>query len=539
MSAEALTRGVLREILGIVGESATIPPGPSVPLDALTTHETLASIGDAQRRILFAYLTIAARIAPKLEPFRQRAAERLRIDAEFVELTSAQFGHVTAKPGRVADVFLSPSPGLVDAVARCVEDWRRMSVPLLQKPLPGLRPASYEHPEDRIALDALRALPLFDRIVETIVDHKARELEWQLTASNVEVTPRSMPDLHRLLRHVCRVLDVADIPAFFIEPGPPNAYTVGAQRPLVVISDALLSRLNTTELLFVLGHEVGHIKSGHVKYTTIAHILGNLANAGAWLAGEIASLVAKSTILPALNFWSRRAEYTCDRAGLLACQYIDAAISTHAKLAGLPYSHFGRFSAREFLEQGERFRRIYDESEMARLSTTLAMAGRTHPLAVDRALALRDWTGTGEYDDLLEASEQQRAHLSRMLGNDFLALSLVGNVAMMLAAWSVRELRVPQSSADVETRRMVKLGRRPRDPVLDSIFRVDALLSRGKPGELSLSLEVLHLRAEQPARSRVELSANLPWQDLPKACREAFIQTSSRELRSRMYDRED
>lgn len=536
MSADAVTRGVVNEAVALAGESATLPPGPAIPLDGLTDATALASISVAQRLVLFGYVTVAARIAPGLEPLRRRAADRLQIPPEYVRLTSERFANVRAKPGRVADVFLAPSPGLVDAVARCVDDWRRLSVPLPQKILRELRPATYEHPEDRIALDALRALPMFDRIVGTIVDHKARELEWQLMASNVEVTSASMPDLHRLLVHVCRVLDVAEVPAFFIEPGPPNAYTVGSERPLIVISDALLGRLTVDELLFVLGHEVGHIKSGHVVYTTIAHVLGNLANAGAWLAGEIASLVAKSTILPALNFWSRRAEYTCDRAGLLACQNLDAAVTTHAKLAGLPFSYFGRFSASEFLAQAERFDGIFHESGVARLSTTLAVAGRTHPFAVDRALALRNWMRSGEYDDLRDASDEQRAHLSKLLGNDLLALSLVGTVATMLAEWSVKELRANPTLAPAETRRMVKLGRRPSDSALDTIFRVDAILARAK-GELGLALEVIHLRDGQPARSRLEMSTAMPWHDLPKGCRDAFIETSARELRSRMYDR--
>ena len=78
----------------------------------------------------------------------------------------------------------------------------------------------------------------------------------------------------------------------------------------------MLEMLDDEELRSVLGHELGHIMSGHPTYTTIAIIL-------LYFGVSNLPFLAAVAILPfqlALLEWYRKSEFSADRAGLLAVQ---------------------------------------------------------------------------------------------------------------------------------------------------------------------------------------------------------------------------
>ncbi|MAF94141.1 MAG: hypothetical protein CMM60_00010 [Rhodospirillaceae bacterium] len=118
------------------------------------------------------------------------------------------------------------------------------------------------------------------------------------------------------------------LPELFIVDDPKvNAFTMGFYRyGFIVISSSLASSFNPTQLMFVIGHELGHIKRYH---TTWLNLLG---------PGKAGS--AKFFFAPVLkvifNVWSVKAEYTADQAGLIACRNIDDAVSSLLKIAGGP-----------------------------------------------------------------------------------------------------------------------------------------------------------------------------------------------------------
>ena len=49
-----------------------------------------------------------------------------------------------------------------------------------------------------------------------------------------------------------------------------NAYTVGINKPIIVIDSGLVELLDDEEeMRFLLGHELGHALSGHAVYQTL------------------------------------------------------------------------------------------------------------------------------------------------------------------------------------------------------------------------------------------------------------------------------
>ena len=108
---------------------------------------------------------------------------------------------------------------------------------------------------------------------------------------------------------------------------------IGKDRPFIVLTTGLVNLHDEEELRFVVGHELGHILSGHAVYRTMLLILIQLAARIAWM--PIGYLGLRG-IIWGLEEWFRKSELSCDRAGLLAGQDVDAARRALMKLAGGP-----------------------------------------------------------------------------------------------------------------------------------------------------------------------------------------------------------
>ena len=130
-----------------------------------------------------------------------------------------------------------------------------------------------------------------------------------------------------ILRKACDLLDSPMVPALYIAPGEINAFTAGVKKPLILLYSGAIDCLTPEELLFVIAHEVGHIKSGHVLYYQIAEfipIIGEIVGAATFGLGEIFGAGLQLALLR----WKRMSEYTADRAGLLACKDAEVALRT-------------------------------------------------------------------------------------------------------------------------------------------------------------------------------------------------------------------
>ncbi len=271
------------------------------------------------------------------------------------------------------------------------------------QPLPGISSRAWEHPADRGALVALRKLRGFDTVLKAIsglVNERATRLLFLGTA--VRVDERQFPSLHFLLRDAARVLDAPEIPEMFVQSNPVlNAYTIGLDKPIIVVSSAMVDLLSEDELRFVVGHELGHALSGHAVYRTLLERLLNLT--GVLNSVPLGSLGIRA-IVAALYEWSRKSELSADRAGLLATQDPAAAIRTHMQLAsgGL----LGDLDLATFMAQGQEYLEAGDlRDSVLRL---MLVEKTTHPFAVVRAAELRRWVDSGEYAAILGGAYPRR-----------------------------------------------------------------------------------------------------------------------------------
>ena len=268
---------------------------------------------------------------------------------------------------------------------------------------PGLSPRAYEHPADRSALVALRRLQGFDTALKVLSGaFRERSLRLIYLASAVRVGEAQFRDLHDIVRDTAATLDLVEVPeVFVVQDARVNAMTIGIDRPWIVVTTGALDLFDVEELRFVIGHECGHVLSGHAVYRTMLLQLLSLASRVAWV--PVAGWGLRAVVF-ALEEWYRSAELSGDRAGLLAVQDVDAALRAHMKTAGGSRLH--EMDAGAFLTQSDD----YAGTTRARdsIAKLLNLMGRSHPFAVTRAGALRDWVVSGDYNRILAGEYPSR-----------------------------------------------------------------------------------------------------------------------------------
>lgn len=275
----------------------------------------------------------------------------------------------------------------------------RHTGPMTEKsptPLVGISSRAWEHPADRGALVALRKLRGFDELLKRLSGLLSeRGVRMLLLGSAVRVTDRNYSRVQRLYREAADALDLAELPELYVKADPVmNAMAIGMERPIIVLNSSLVEAMDDDELRFVLGHELGHVASGHAVYRTLLAVL--LILSSTLFVIPLGALGARA-VIAALMEWSRKAELSADRAGLLAVQDRDAALRAHMKLAG-----GGRLEDLDpdaFLEQAEEYNAHDDLRDL--LLRVLMVEGQSHPFAVVRAGELHRWVSSGAYESIL------------------------------------------------------------------------------------------------------------------------------------------
>jgi Zn-dependent protease with chaperone function len=283
-----------------------------------------------------------------------------------------------------------------------------------RKVLTQIAPIAWEHPADRAALNTLRAIPGFDELVRKIMGVIGeRGVRHLFTANAVRVGPRQRPKLDKLYTDVLATMDWSERPELFVSQTPiANAMAVGFDKPFIVVNSGALELLDTDERRVILGHELGHVMSGHATYTTIALLILRAGFSSIPGLGLIALPVQL-----ALLEWYRKAELSSDRAGLLATQDPLASMRLFLKLAG-GSSKDDETSLDEFLVQAREY-----ETGGNAFDTVLKflnVAFQSHPFATVRASELPRWIETGAYDRILGGEYPRRgAADQRPLTDDY------------------------------------------------------------------------------------------------------------------------
>ncbi|MFI7541441.1 M48 family metallopeptidase [Actinoplanes sp. NPDC049599] len=269
--------------------------------------------------------------------------------------------------------------------------------------LTGISSRAWEHPADRGALTALRELRGFDDVVKAFFGMwNERGFRLQYLAGSIRVDHRQYPRVYQRFTEAAAALDVAELPEVYVSQSPMiNGQAIGMDKPFIVITSAAVEKLDDDELRALLGHEIGHVRSGHAVYKTIMMILTRWAANVSWLP---VGAIALRAIIAAMYEWWRKAELSADRAGLLAGQDPAGSLRLLMKLAG--GGDLSQIDTTAFLEQAAEYEGGGDlRDSIHKLGMT---AWSSHPVPVARAADLRKWVDSGEYGRILGGDYPRR-----------------------------------------------------------------------------------------------------------------------------------
>ena len=203
----------------------------------------------------------------------------------------------------------------------------------------------------------------------------------ELLGHAVKVGPNQFPRIHKLVVRCAETLGIPPPTLFIVSSPVANAAALGTNEDaFIMVHSALIDSMTEPELLSVIGHECGHIHNSHVVYLTAMHYLTRMASRYVQWASRPAML--------ALTGWMRRAEVTCDRAGLLCAGSLEASTGALAKLALGSKKLFEELNVEAFLDQNRE-----GGDGIGRFAEMTA----SHPWLPKRILALRAFAGSELY----------------------------------------------------------------------------------------------------------------------------------------------
>ena len=174
---------------------------------------------------------------------------------------------------------------------------------------------SFQHPADLEAIEAVKKVPMAATIMRKVSELWTERLFYVKTiGDDLKLGPKQYPHIYEMYVEAGRILDVPVLPDLYLNTSyEVNAFAFGMKKYTISLNSGLVDLLDDTELMAVLGHELGHVKCEHMIYKSLAAIVCDLG------ADALTSFfgVTNLILLPiqaALFAWSRKAELSCDCA---------------------------------------------------------------------------------------------------------------------------------------------------------------------------------------------------------------------------------
>jgi Zn-dependent protease with chaperone function len=205
----------------------------------------------------------------------------------------------------------------------------------------------------------------------------------ELLGTAVKISDSQFPRVWEAAKKAAGMLNVR-LPAIFASPSSSiKVKVLGTEdSPHLIVNLELAEKLDDTELLSAIAHELAHIQNGHILYATALHYLNTSA-----------AFFVRWVVQPAimtLQAWSRRAEVTCDRASLIAVRDVDKTMQAMVKLE-LGLDKGSAFNADEYLRA---------LPEVKKSIGRYAELFRSHPYVPKRVQALRLFADSALYAQL-------------------------------------------------------------------------------------------------------------------------------------------
>lgn len=257
------------------------------------------------------------------------------------------------------------------------------------------------HEDDQASLEALKAIPGFDKLAKKFTEVFAEKyFHIEHMSSCIKLGPEQMPEIYNLLPPICKKLDIVEPELYLKLDRSINAMTIGDTNVAIIINSGLIETLSLEEVQTVLAHECGHILCRHCLYHTM----------GGWLLSASDSILSSFGLLSLLTIplrlgfvhWMRSSEFSADRVSAYFRGGSDKVIDVLIRLAGATSNLGIEVNKELFLQQAKGYKNEIKQSgyskflEFYRYGFTM-----DHPLNAYRAYELNEWCKTTDFQNIL------------------------------------------------------------------------------------------------------------------------------------------
>jgi Zn-dependent protease with chaperone function len=269
-----------------------------------------------------------------------------------------------------------------------------------RKHFTGITSDAFVSDADKWALDKLKKVPLMPQLVSKFYEYGIDRWMYAINMSmSVRCGPTQYGSLYSMLRESCAVLDMPE-PELYITNNPfPNAWAGGVERPFITLRSSIVNNLTDEQLYHLIGHELGHIKAEHVLYFSVGAVLIPLLEMLGRRTLGWSDLATQALIL-AFYEWSRQAEFSADRAGLLVAQELNTSIDAMIRLTAGQTRFDEELSREAYMEQARTYQDGVDQVGKALIWLFIGKYW-THPMPVHRAQQLERWHQSGAFDRIM------------------------------------------------------------------------------------------------------------------------------------------
>ncbi|MDM8557501.1 M48 family metallopeptidase [Candidatus Parabeggiatoa sp. HSG14] len=235
-------------------------------------------------------------------------------------------------------------------------------------------------------------------------------------ARKVKVSENQYPWLYEMVYKASVALDVKMPHTYVVSDGSPNAYVTGVTEPILVIHSSLIVDLmEPEELLFIIGHELGHIKFKHILAN---EIVGTSFTAIQMIPTETLRSFFTKVLLMSFLKWSRDSEISADRMGMILVGSKEIAGRALIKLISGLKTDFGQIDPKAFIEeQGNKIKyEDFNHFDLIKIPWThipvlFKEVTSTHPFIRSRVEALYQYKNSSEYTQLFSLGDNHRVKL--------------------------------------------------------------------------------------------------------------------------------
>ncbi len=210
---------------------------------------------------------------------------------------------------------------------------------------------------DAQAMQTLNSTGAVASAAHSIAERYGRPV-FEAATNGIRLSERQMPEIFDIAIRAARLLSLSHMPEVYISGQRMwDVYSLGGFSGSFVSIGSVLINFKPKDLMFLIAREMGHVRAGHVYWSTAMQFLigqskgqGTILGEGVFQSLNPAKLLESAVEAPMMR-WARHSQITADRAAALVTGDIDTARRVLTQWAMKSFPVAGKMNLDAWLEQ--------------------------------------------------------------------------------------------------------------------------------------------------------------------------------------------